>query len=244
MAEESQLVVNLDPAWPQIGADTFCQTAESPEDLLIQFDENGMFFEVFKRFIEYLSPGYGGQSSLLGALLDKHPPIDDWVRKYFNFYQRAISWLQTEEKPLMKIIPEVQTLARYLLDYLQDSENPDEYMGDGNYAVLLSAYLAVGFGADDTDALTSISCWANVGPRQQFGTVARQLSLIPLWLTDFGGYKSLWREQYPESRMRVLQKLEDRRESWKSAGLCAYCGGSFTGMFKKHCTKCGRDKDY
>ena len=35
-----------------------------------------------------------------------------------------------------------------------------------------------------------------------------------------------------------------QREQNKAAGLCRYCGGSFRGMFKKNCSKCGRPKDY
>ena len=35
-----------------------------------------------------------------------------------------------------------------------------------------------------------------------------------------------------------------QRKQYKTAGLCRYCGGTFRGMFKKNCSKCGRPKDY
>lgn len=31
---------------------------------------------------------------------------------------------------------------------------------------------------------------------------------------------------------------------YKSQGRCQYCGGEFTGVFKKKCTRCGHEKDY
>ena len=31
---------------------------------------------------------------------------------------------------------------------------------------------------------------------------------------------------------------------YKSQGKCQYCGGEFAGVFKKKCTRCGREKDY
>ena len=35
-----------------------------------------------------------------------------------------------------------------------------------------------------------------------------------------------------------------QREQYMAKGVCRYCGGSFRGMFKKNCSKCGRPKDY
>lgn len=40
-----------------------------------------------------------------------------------------------------------------------------------------------------------------------------------------------------------IQACRDRKR-WKSDGLCQYCGGTFRGLFKKKCDRCGKEKDY
>ena len=40
------------------------------------------------------------------------------------------------------------------------------------------------------------------------------------------------------------EEIERRKPIYRSQGLCQHCGGSFKGLFKKTCTKCGKTKDY
>ncbi len=39
-------------------------------------------------------------------------------------------------------------------------------------------------------------------------------------------------------------RIEEKARFWRNQGLCQYCGGSFTGIFSKKCSSCGRPKDY
>ena len=41
-----------------------------------------------------------------------------------------------------------------------------------------------------------------------------------------------------------IKNKRSLQERYRVQGLCQYCGGSFSGLFVKKCTKCGRSKDY
>ena len=41
-----------------------------------------------------------------------------------------------------------------------------------------------------------------------------------------------------------IKNKRSLQERYRVRGLCQYCGGSFSGLFVKKCTKCGRSKDY
>ena len=50
-------------------------------------------------------------------------------------------------------------------------------------------------------------------------------------------------------QQQMNQEQEERRKqeqvnSWRQAGYCQYCGGTFKGLIKKTCSSCGRLKDY
>ncbi len=42
----------------------------------------------------------------------------------------------------------------------------------------------------------------------------------------------------------ILKELEDFEQSNKEKNVCQYCGGKFKGLFKKVCSKCGKEKSY
>lgn len=41
-----------------------------------------------------------------------------------------------------------------------------------------------------------------------------------------------------------IRNSVDISSYYKSKGVCAYCGGRFSGLFKKKCSLCGKEKDY
>ncbi len=41
-----------------------------------------------------------------------------------------------------------------------------------------------------------------------------------------------------------IRNSVDISNNYKSKGVCAYCGGRFSGLFKKKCSLCGKEKDY
>jgi hypothetical protein len=43
---------------------------------------------------------------------------------------------------------------------------------------------------------------------------------------------------------KALQIICDREKQFCQSGVCRYCGGQFKGIFKKKCSKCGKEKDY
>ena len=49
-----------------------------------------------------------------------------------------------------------------------------------------------------------------------------------------------------DKRLREVEQrlLEERRASYRSRGVCQYCGGKFKGLFSKKCSACGTPKDY
>lgn len=54
----------------------------------------------------------------------------------------------------------------------------------------------------------------------------------------------------PHSYAYIYAKYHDLKNSvdiandYKIKGVCAYCGGEFSGIFKKKCSLCGKEKDY
>ncbi len=71
-----------------------------------------------------------------------------------------------------------------------------------------------------------------------------QKALLNVWTSKY--------EQVMKKGQIVLARDPDfqvlfenyQREQYKATGVCRYCGGTFRGMFKKICSKCGRTKDY
>ncbi len=50
---------------------------------------------------------------------------------------------------------------------------------------------------------------------------------------------------YPiEEKERKRREKIQRQQQWRKENRCQYCGGNFTGFFKKTCTNCGVKKDY
>lgn len=47
-----------------------------------------------------------------------------------------------------------------------------------------------------------------------------------------------------EDRIAELRLSSRQKVKWLSEGKCTYCGGLFTGLFTKKCSKCGKKKDY
>lgn len=55
-------------------------------------------------------------------------------------------------------------------------------------------------------------------------------------------YNSEIAKDAENKRMEAEQKK--MAEDWRSQGVCQHCGGSFTGLFGKKCSRCGKPKDY
>lgn len=52
-------------------------------------------------------------------------------------------------------------------------------------------------------------------------------------------------ERYFQHTPARLRRYEEKlRLKRQSEGICPHCGGEFTGLFRKVCSKCGRRKDY
>ncbi|MGN0611072.1 MAG: hypothetical protein ACI4JI_04745 [Ruminiclostridium sp.] len=54
-------------------------------------------------------------------------------------------------------------------------------------------------------------------------------------------------ELIANAKIRILsisEELEAKKISFRSQGLCQYCGGKFKGLFIKWCRNCGKKKDY
>ena len=49
---------------------------------------------------------------------------------------------------------------------------------------------------------------------------------------------------YKYAKYHDLKNSVDIANDYKIKGVCAYCGGNFSGVFKKKCSICGREKDY
>ena len=69
---------------------------------------------------------------------------------------------------------------------------------------------------------------------------------------DLGAYKdSPERAEYCRKRIVLLEKEHIEKaehakkvSEWVANNRCAYCGGSFTGVFSKKCSRCGKVKSY
>lgn len=49
---------------------------------------------------------------------------------------------------------------------------------------------------------------------------------------------------YKYAKYHDLKNSVDISNDYKIKGVCAYCGGKFSGVFKKKCSLCGKEKDY
>lgn len=49
---------------------------------------------------------------------------------------------------------------------------------------------------------------------------------------------------YKYAKYHDLKNSVDIANDYKIKGVCAYCGGRFSGLFKKKCSLCGKEKDY
>lgn len=49
---------------------------------------------------------------------------------------------------------------------------------------------------------------------------------------------------YKYAKYNDLKNSVDIENDYKIKGLCSYCGGKFSGLFKKKCSICGKEKDY
>lgn len=49
---------------------------------------------------------------------------------------------------------------------------------------------------------------------------------------------------YKYAKYHDLRNSVDIANDYKIKGVCAYCGGKFSGVFKKKCSLCGKEKDY
>lgn len=49
---------------------------------------------------------------------------------------------------------------------------------------------------------------------------------------------------YKYAKCHDLKNSVDITNDYKIKGVCAYCGGNFSGVFKKKCSLCGKEKDY
>ena len=82
-----------------------------------------------------------------------------------------------------------------------------------------------------------------------------------LWYADYEGYRDLVMATFPAKKAefeaaeakkkaeeeRIANEAankEKQRQTWRAQGVCQYCGGTFTGLIGKKCSKCGKKKDY
>ena len=83
----------------------------------------------------------------------------------------------------------------------------------------------------------------------------RKRIVIPNSVTRIGSYSfDLLQGAYVECEEKSyaylyckengIRNSVDLSEYYKSIGACAHCGGRFSGLFKKKCSLCGKDKDY
>ena len=60
-------------------------------------------------------------------------------------------------------------------------------------------------------------------------------------------YEQRQREEVERERRRQEEERQEdlrRKAARRQNGVCQYCGGTFSGLFTKKCTNCGRVKDY
>ena len=48
----------------------------------------------------------------------------------------------------------------------------------------------------------------------------------------------------PEERRNIHNKILEKKQAWRNAGVCQHCGGELKGLFTKTCVNCGKTKDY
>ena len=92
--------------------------------------------------------------------------------------------------------------------------------------------------------------------KQQTTTDQWGLSTLKNAFRDFGNYKDcLERAKWCQAKIAELIAQQNEREfqskkqrelvvQWMADGKCAHCGGDFTGLFSKKCSKCGMPKNY
>lgn len=114
---------------------------------------------------------------------------------------------------------------------------------DANEQLFVLAQRSEAFKEEDYKQL----CIKQTSTRDQWGLRSLRSAFERL-----GDYKDCHeRALWCQNRIAELKRQESERqqkieqiERWMDMGKCAYCGGEFTGLFTKKCSKCGELKSY
>ena len=166
---------------------------------------------------------------------------------------RALSFSNPQEKAAIqahfaawenKIDEQIsRSIGNDALQEQQISQNSEQCMEEANAQLLIMAKRAEAFKEEKYQNL----CCEQKSTQEHWGLRALKSNFESL-----GGYKdcterALWCQQRiaeieKEQKDRLIKNQQMAR--WIHLGQCAYCGGTFTGIFSKKCSACGKAKNY
>ncbi len=131
----------------------------------------------------------------------------------------------------------------------------EEWRSEPELEALYLAYACWAFSGKENDEQTRSmrqDLFRDLDSREQLPVPARIMLMIALWFENYNGYQAAVREKLtPYLQEKILNDVvekanrqEEQRKAWRAQSVCQYCGGAFTGLIGKKCTKCGRKKDY
>lgn len=91
-----------------------------------------------------------------------------------------------------------------------------------------------------------VSNWKNIvaiAAGNKYAVGIREDGTVVSTGNNENGQCDVYHWNYLMDPLTICQMQENKNE-YSQKGLCAYCGGTFKGVFTKKCSKCGREKNY
>ncbi len=129
-----------------------------------------------------------------------------------------------------------------------------DWRGDPELTALLLAYACWGFRGANEESTRDFrkGLFRDLDQQENLSAPAKVMLMIAMWFENYQGYQGAVQEALtPYLQEKVLndiversKKQKEQKQAWRAQGLCQYCGGTFTGMLTKKCSKCGKKRDY
>ena len=143
-----------------------------------------------------------------------------------------------------------------LCNHNRDPKYTDDYI---YVSLLASLAYVLYYTSDDPGTLDTLQViLGKLDKQDNILGYSNVLAAAALWFADRNGFRDLVNDAYSKvliereeerryAELAAREKQEEeaaQRASWRSRNLCQNCGGSFSGLFTKKCSKCGKLKDY
>ncbi|QTE69162.1 hypothetical protein JNO48_04485 [Clostridiales bacterium] len=184
----------------------------------------------------------------------RYTVADELLKKFPDFAETRKLMDQNRGENLTRAGLESEFGA--LCNHNRDPKYTDDYI---YVSLLASLAYALYYTSDDPGTLDTLQViLGKLDKQENIMGYSNVLAAAALWFADRNGFRDLVNDayskvliereeerRYAEQAAREEQEREaSQRAYWRTHNLCQNCGGSFSGLFTKKCSKCGKLKDY